>query len=302
MNSDDNDFNPKVSIVIPVCNGSDYLRSAIESALNQTYKNIEVIVVNDGSNDEGKTEAIANSYGQRIRYLYKENGGVASALNVGIRNMAGEYFSWLSHDDVYYPNKLEEQINYLQIMNRNDIIIYSDYELIDKNSTLIRDVRLKKIDPRKMPAALLKKSFINGCTLLIPSICFDNEMPFKENLKSTQDYDLWFRLSLSYDFVHLNRILIRSRQHSKQASRTLRKSHKKECNEFFISSMKRLERQKNEYFINDSKSRYFAILSYSLLIRGFFNAMMMAFLVVIKNLSSEAVNRAGKMIRKVFEG
>ena len=76
----------KVSIIIPVYNGSNYLKEAIESALAQTYDNVEVLVVNDGSNDGGATEQIALSYGERIRYFKKENGGVASALNVGIHH------------------------------------------------------------------------------------------------------------------------------------------------------------------------------------------------------------------------
>ena len=88
----------KVSIIIPVFNGANYLREAIDSALKQTYENIEVLVINDGSDDNGKTEAIARSYGDKLRYFHKENGGVASALNLGIKEMAGEYFSWLSHD------------------------------------------------------------------------------------------------------------------------------------------------------------------------------------------------------------
>ena len=77
-------FHPKVSIIIPVYNGANYLRDAINSALNQTYKNIEIIVVNDGSNDNGRTDEIALSYGNKIKYIKKKNGGVASALNVGI--------------------------------------------------------------------------------------------------------------------------------------------------------------------------------------------------------------------------
>ena len=98
---------PLVSIIIPVYNGSNYVKEAIDSALAQTYKNIEVIVVNDGSTDN--TEKIVKSYGDKIRYFYKENGGVASALNLAIENSKGEYISWLSHDDVYYPNKIQEQ-------------------------------------------------------------------------------------------------------------------------------------------------------------------------------------------------
>src|SRR5574344_1270331 len=105
--------NSKVSIVIPVYNGSNYLKQAIDSAINQTYKNIEIIVVNDGSNDDEATEKIALSYGDKIKYYKKVNGGVASALNLALKNMTGKYFSWLSHDDLYYANKIEKQINFI---------------------------------------------------------------------------------------------------------------------------------------------------------------------------------------------
>ena len=96
------DINPKFSIIIPVYNGSNYLEEAINSALAQTYQNIEIVVVNDGSNDGGKTETIARSFGDKIRYFSKENGGVSSALNFGIKQMTGEWFAWLSHDDSFF--------------------------------------------------------------------------------------------------------------------------------------------------------------------------------------------------------
>jgi len=76
---------PLVSIIIPVYNGSNYLRNAIESALAQTYENFEVIVINDGSKDSGRSAAIAKEFAGRIRYFEKPNGGVASALNLGSR-------------------------------------------------------------------------------------------------------------------------------------------------------------------------------------------------------------------------
>ena len=150
-----NTYFPLVSIIIPVYNGANYMREAIDSALAQTYKNIEIIVVNDGSKDNGKTEEIALSYGDQIHYFSKENGGCASALNVGIKNMKGEYFSWLSHDDLYYPSKIEHQINILNELDNKDTIIYGGYELIDEKSLSLRFIK----PDEKYPKEKLNKRF-----------------------------------------------------------------------------------------------------------------------------------------------
>ena len=122
----------KVTIIIPVYNGSNYVREAIDSALAQTYKNIEILVVNDGSTDEGATRDICLSYGDKITYYEKENGGVSTALNLGIEKMTGDYFSWLSHDDLYYPDKIEKQMKELEKYDENTIL-YSNVDLIDLN-------------------------------------------------------------------------------------------------------------------------------------------------------------------------
>ena len=135
-------FNPKVSIIIPVYNGSNYLREAIDSALAQTYKNLEILVINDGSNDKGKTDKIAKSYGNKIRYFKKENGGVATALNLGIKKMTGEYFSWLSHDDLYYPNKVKKQIRFLKTLDDKNVVLYGDYTRRNTKSDKDTDVTL----------------------------------------------------------------------------------------------------------------------------------------------------------------
>ncbi len=215
-------FNPKVSVVIPVYNGSDYLREAIESTLAQTYNNIEVLVVNDGSNDGGKTEEIALSYGNKIRYFNKENGWVSSALNLGIREMKGEYFSWLSHDDQYYPQKIEAQINYLNILEDKTIIIYTDFSYIDENSHIKSEYLVKHVPPEHFRPAFIWGGIINGCTLLIPKKCFETYGVFDENLRATQDYDLWFRFSEMYSFVHLPLLLVKSRIHPNQDTIKLR--------------------------------------------------------------------------------
>ena len=120
--------NIKVSIIIPVYNGSNYVNLAIDSALRQTYKNIEIIVVNDGSKDN--TLKILKQYGDKIKLIDKENGGVSTALNLGIKNMTGDYFSWLSHDDLYYPEKIEREVNYLIENNLvgTKTILYSNFD------------------------------------------------------------------------------------------------------------------------------------------------------------------------------
>ena len=113
------------------------MREAIDSALKQTYDNIEVIVINDGSEDEGETEKIAFSYGDKIRYYSKSNGGVATALNLGIEKMKGDYFSWLSHDDMYMPEKISNEIEQLQTLPDRTIIVAEGCQIIDANRTCL---------------------------------------------------------------------------------------------------------------------------------------------------------------------
>lgn len=209
---------PKVSIIIPAYNASNYLVSAIDSAVAQTYSNIEIIVINDGSTDGGATESIARSYGNKIRYFFKHNGGVASALNLGIEKMTGEYFSWLSHDDVYYPNKIQTQIDYLTMHNINeDVVLFANWDMIDANSNKVGSVVSDHQLLVQKPFYSLLRSRIHGCTLLIPRALFFKIDKFNEKLRTTQDYDLWFKMMLNgVKFVHLPQTLIKSRQHAEQ--------------------------------------------------------------------------------------
>jgi len=217
--------NPLVSIVIPVYNGANYLKQAIDSALAQTYENCEVIVINDGSADNGVTEFIAKSYGDRIKYLYKANGGVATALNTGIRAARGDYISWLSHDDLYHASKIERQISFLSSLPSTKVVLYSDYEAVDAQNVLIHTIKLADADaadPRQVIIRLLFESTVHGCSLLLPKKCFTEVGYFDENLRTTQDYDLWFKLLKSgYEFRHMPEVLISSRWHDEQGTRTM---------------------------------------------------------------------------------
>ena len=221
----------------------NYLNEAIDSALKQTYTNIEIVVINDGSTDNGKTETIAKSYGNKIRYYKKKNGGVSTALNLGIIEAKGEYISWLSHDDVYMPNKVEEQIqflhNYLE-KNINPPILYSNCYDINEKSEIIGKEENANITPIEFYEQLLLIPFLNGCTTLIPKDAFNKVGYFKENLKTVQDYDMWFKLNNHYDFILLNKYLIKSRKHDEMGSLKNEKFHLAEKNEFYIDVLKYL--------------------------------------------------------------
>ncbi len=208
---------PLVSIIIPVYNGSNYLKEAIESALDQTYKNIEIIVVNDGSTDEGKTEEIAFSYGDRITYLVKSNGGSSSALNYGIKHMKGEWFSWLSHDDLYYKNKVECEIEAVRSITEDysdeKYIFFSAYDLINEAGKFIRRANIEQ-EKRKseqinqcnqigrIVAVQMSEYSFHGCSCLIHKKAVQAVGFFDESLKYVNDSDMWFRLSTAGYQIH----------------------------------------------------------------------------------------------------
>ena len=211
--------NPLVSIIIPVYNGEKYMREAIDSALSQTYKNIEVIIVNDGSADGGKTEEIALSYGDRIRYFYKENGGVSSALNVGIKNMSGEYFSWLSHDDVYSPDKIEKQLSYIK---DDKTLVLCSTRFIDKNSQPIvhhTNNNTQSMLSWEEAVMYITKNGANGCAFLIPKKVFDIVGGFDESLRYCQDILMWWNIFLAHYSLQLTEdVGVLTRVHEEQVT------------------------------------------------------------------------------------
>ena len=240
---------PLVSIVIPVYNGSNYLAQAIDSALGQDYPNIEIIVVNDGSCDDGATERIAKGYGDRIRYLSKDNGGVATALNLGIQEMKGEYFSWLSHDDLYGRKKISTQMKLLRKLEDNTTIIAGGYSVFsdDKGVLDIRDY-VKTYPKRQLDRPLfpLFHCAVNGCTLLIHRSHFQRVGLFNPSYATTQDYDMWFRMMRGLTIVYCKGIHIHSRVHKNQDSLTLGDKHNDECNAMWIRLMDQLTDQEKE--------------------------------------------------------
>jgi glycosyltransferase involved in cell wall biosynthesis len=249
---------PRVTIVMPVYNGGQYFRLALQSALRQSYENIQIVVVNDGSTDNGETEAIALEQGSRIVYVRQDNKGVAGALNTGITRMTGDYFTWLSHDYIHLPNKVERQLDFLSRLGKPDAMLISDYELIDRNGQLIDTARLPHQNITETPMLPLMHGMINGCTVFIAAGMMRQYGPFDERLRYTQDYDLWNRMLMEHEFFHQPEVLIQYRMHPGQDS------HKPaaigEGDELWIRILEtRNEAEQVQMF--GSRRRYFATMA-----------------------------------------
>lgn len=206
--------NSKVSIVIPFYNCA-YVRTAIESALSQTYPNIEIIVVNDGSTQH--MEKIV-PYMDRIIYVEKANGGTASALNAGIRRATGDYFAWLSSDDLFEPHKVARQLAFMQ--EKGAKVSYTSYVHMDGQGVIFGGSSGIGCSTKMEFYKIMQKGcIINGCTVMLHMDVFQKTGYFNETRKYTQDYDFWLRAMKRYDFYYLNESLVRYRVHPEMGSR-----------------------------------------------------------------------------------
>ena len=183
-----------VSVIIPVYNGSDYVAKAIESAISQTYRNLEIIVVNDGSKDDGLTKEAVLPFlkDERVKYIEKPNGGVSSVLNYGIEHFNGDFFVWLSHDDVFDPRSIELRIQKWEKLGcNNKIIVSTKTKYIDKNGNKKFRVAANSKNVNNIYDIL--SSTINGCSLLIPRDAIKGHS-FIQGMVYMQDYYLWAEL------------------------------------------------------------------------------------------------------------
>lgn len=265
-----NNHTPLVSIIIPVYNGEKYAKEAIESALNQTYKNIEVVVVNDGSTDS--SEEIINSFGDKVRSFKKENGGVAEALNFAIKETKGEYISWLSHDDLYYPNKIARQVEELKVLEeteRKNTIIFSHFDILDTfrnikyEGPLVFDFTKEEPNYTYNMFDIFFSSKIGGCTLLFPKNLFDEIGYFDTRYRTIQDYHLFIQFfKAGVKFHYVKDILVTSRHHKGQDTNKMYSVHYEELNylyrwafDLFKEEFQKMPMWQFEHFLNLIKSR-----------------------------------------------
>jgi glycosyltransferase involved in cell wall biosynthesis len=212
---------PLVSVIIPTYNRADYLKLALKSVLEQTYKNIEVIVADDGSMDN-TAEVVADFNDPRVKYFYQRNTGLpAVTRNRGLREASGEYVAFLDSDDMWQPEKLEIQVEYLR--NQPDYhLAYSNAWIIDETDArkgLIMDLELFK--EGEIFKYLVKYNFIPQLTVLMKRKVFDEIGFFNEDptLRAVEDYEYWLRVALRHKIGFVKEPLAMYRVHSGGMSR-----------------------------------------------------------------------------------
>jgi len=225
-----------VTIIIPVFNNIEYLRNSLKSVVNQTYKNIEIIVVDDGSGNHDKILKICNNFKKKIKIIkLKKNMGVSVALNKAISVSNGKYINWLSHDDLFCANKIKEQVKSLAGAVNKISITNSIIWNFEKNKK--KKIYLNRLDFKNFFENLLIKDEYNFCTLLVPKNLYYRNY-FDKKLRYVQDYDMMIKLSKKAEFIFLDKFLLISRQHNQQTSKTHIKKWIKEKNTFYISHLK----------------------------------------------------------------
>jgi glycosyltransferase involved in cell wall biosynthesis len=218
---------PVVSVVIPNYNYGHFLAECIESVLNQTYRDWEIIVVDDNSTD-GSREIVAG-YIQRhsdrqISLVVNPLGpsGTPTPINMGIRQMRGEYFAWLSSDDIFEQDKLEAQV---RLLDENPAVglVHSAFLTIDENGRQIGEFHPPNEFETDAFTALLDANFINGNTVLIRRDVLEEVGPFLETdteypeLWRAAEYYHWLKIALRYPIVCIERLLHRTRRHAGNA-------------------------------------------------------------------------------------
>jgi len=202
------DSNPLVSIIIPAYNAEKYIQRALESALAQTYKDIEIIVIDDGSTD--KTAEIIKTYQDpRIIYIFQKNQGQGPARNNGIKKSQGEYITFLDADDYYFPEKVEKQVRFLenhseyQAVYCNALHFYSAHPLVffkKKHNYHSGDIFKD----------LLESSYINLNTIMVSRQILDKAGLFNENRYCPEDWELWLKISRAgFQFGYLDEDLVK---------------------------------------------------------------------------------------------
>lgn len=213
-------LSPKVSVIIPTYNRAHLVKDAVESVLNQTYQDFELIVIDDGSTDN--TREVLAVYKDKLTYIYQENQGRSAARNHGIKLAQGEYIAFLDSDDVWFPDKLERQVPVLESAPPDVVLVHGYKCIVDQNLQLVPgwELKLRKLYTSAEKREETYENYLHSScnftssilvrkTAIIEIGCYDIL------IRTLEDLDLYLRLLLKgYNFAFISEpALIKYRCH-----------------------------------------------------------------------------------------
>jgi glycosyltransferase involved in cell wall biosynthesis len=190
---------PLISVVIPVYNGEKTIRETLESVLNQTFQDFEIIVINDGSSD-ATLKIVSSLKAPGLKVFSYPNVGQSASRNRGFSHSTGEFIAFLDADDLWTPNKLEAQLKALQD-NPQAAVAYSWSDFIDESGQFLRAASRSSVSG-DVYAKLLLTDFLDNCSNpLIRRQALIEVGGFDESFRPADDWDMWLRLAARYHFV-----------------------------------------------------------------------------------------------------
>jgi glycosyltransferase involved in cell wall biosynthesis len=213
ITSSDSLTTPKVSVIIPAYNAMNFLPQTVESVLNQTFTNFELLIVNDGSKDNIKDWYENNIKDPRVKLISQENKGLSAARNLGIAVTKGEYIAFLDADDLWKPKKLEKQVRCFE-KDPKVGLVYTWTAFIDEFDKPIGRIISSNIEGNAWEKMVVNDKISNGSSAMVRRICFDKVGLFDSNVNSTSDRDMWIRIAEHYSFAVVKEPLTLYRRHS----------------------------------------------------------------------------------------
>ncbi|ABA20464.1 Glycosyl transferase, family 2 [Trichormus variabilis ATCC 29413] len=208
---------PKVSVVIPAYNAMKYLPATVESVLQQTFTDIEILIINDGSSDNiiAWTTQITDP---RVQVISQQNQGLSGARNTGINHASGEYIAFIDADDLWLPSKLEKQVKCLDNSPQAGLV-YTWTAWTDETGKPTGVIVASDVEGYVWEQMVVNDKISNGSSAMVRRICFDKVGLFDTELTSSEDRDMWIRLAAHYHFAVVKEPLTLYRRHSQSMSK-----------------------------------------------------------------------------------
>ena len=205
---------PHVSVIIPAYNAERYIADTVRSALDQTYRDLEVIVIDDGSRDRTLEEL--DQFGSRIRVHQQANAGVSRARNHGARLATGEWVAFLDADDLWLPEKIARQLACTGVpMTFTNRYNFGVLDGLPELHSLVQPMRGGDV----FVPLLREGNFITSATVMLRRELFEQMGGFYTGLNGTEDWDLWIRIAEQHHIGFVNEPLVRYRLHAAGISR-----------------------------------------------------------------------------------